>query len=88
MTSTEAIGIIDRLQKPEPWELLRISREADEALGVAIEALEKQIPMKPLPEEMDVFGKTIKPCGFCGDNPGEGYYCQWCGQRIRLKNEN
>lgn len=82
MTPKEAIERLERLQEPEPRELLRVSQEVYEALEMAIEALEKQIPMKPLPEELDVFGMAIKPCGFCGDDPGEGYYCQWCGQRI------
>ena len=81
MKTEEAIEKLKRLQKPKPWET-QIDSEMFEALEMGIEALEKQIPMKPLPEEVSVFGKTIKPCGFCGDDPGEGNFCQWCGQRI------
>ena len=39
MTNSEAIKILERLQEPEPWEP-QITREAYQALEVAIEALE------------------------------------------------
>ena len=38
-----------------------------EAFDLAIFALEKQEPMKPLPQEMDIDGRAITPCGFCGE---------------------
>lgn len=46
MKPQEAIPILERLQEPEAWEP-QISRDAYEALEMAIEALEKQIPKKP-----------------------------------------
>ena len=51
----------------------------------AIEALEKQVPIKPLPQEMDIDGRAITPCGFCGEElPHNSLYdfCPYCGQAI------
>jgi len=80
MTPQEAIPILKRLQEPEAWEP-QISRDAYEALELAIEALEKQIPMKMM-EELDISGRPIRVCGNCEDAPGNGEFCRWCGQRI------
>lgn len=58
---------------------------SEEALNMAIEALEKQVPMKPLPQEMDIDGRAITPCGFCGEElPHNSLYdfCPYCGQAI------
>lgn len=46
MTPQEAIPILKRLQEPEPWEP-HITMDTFDALELAIEALEKQIPMPP-----------------------------------------
>ena len=80
MTPQEAIPILERLQEPEPWEP-QISRDAYEALEMAIEALEKQIP-EPMMEVLDISGRPIRVCGNCEDAPGSGEFCKWCGQRI------
>lgn len=56
-----------------------------EPFDMAVEALEKQVPMKPLPQEMDIDGRAITPCGFCGEElPHNSLYdfCPHCGQRI------
>ena len=83
MTPQEAIQYLERFQEPEPWES-QITGEAYEALEMAIDALEKQIPMKRK-EELDITGKPILVCGNCGDSPGGGWdYCSWCGQRIDI----
>lgn len=51
------------------------------AFDEAIEALEKQIPMKQT-EEYDITGRPIKVCGYCRDVPRGGWdYCTWCGQK-------
>ena len=51
------------------------------AFDEAIEALEKQIPMKQT-EEYDITGRPIKVCGYCEDVPRGGWdYCTWCGQK-------
>lgn len=80
MTPQEAIPILKHLQEPEPWEP-QITFDAFDALELAIEALEKQIP-KSMMEEMDISGRPIRVCGNCGDAPGNGEFCRWCGQRI------
>ena len=53
---------------------------------MAVEALEKQIPMKLLPPEMDIDGRVITPCGYCGEElPKKAFYtyCPYCGQKIK-----
>lgn len=75
MTPQEAI---DALKKNYPFERYK---ELREAVDEAIEALEKQIPM-PMMEELDISGRPIRVCGNCGDAPGNGEFCHWCGQRI------
>ena len=55
-----------------------------EAKEMAIEALEKQIPMKHLPAELDWDGKVAYPCGNCGNDINGGDYCPWCGQRVKV----
>lgn len=51
------------------------------AVKTAIDALEKQIP-EPMMKELDISGRPIRVCGNCGDAPGNGEFCGWCGQRI------
>lgn len=66
MKPQEAIPILERLQEPEAWEP-QISRDAYEALELAIDALEKQIP-KP-PKMGYAFPKKIRAVmTFGGDN--------------------
>jgi len=58
---------------------------ARKMFDTAIAALEKQVPMKPLPQEMDIDGRAITPCGFCCEElPHNSLYdfCPHCGQRI------
>lgn len=54
----------------------------EEMFDMAIEAIEKQIPMKPLSPDVDAYGKVITPCGNCGEaiDPIQDY-CPWCGQK-------
>jgi len=62
-----------------------ITNKPLEACDLAISALEKQEPMKPLPQEMDIDGRAITPCGFCGEElPHNSLYdfCPYCGQAI------
>ena len=74
MTQQDVILVLNRLKAD-------LSLEYQEALDEAIEALEKQIP-EPMMEELDISGRPIKVCGNCGDAPGNGEFCNWCGQRI------
>ena len=56
-----------------------------DALTLAIYALEKQEPMKPLQREMDIDGRAITPCGFCGEELPRNIlynFCPYCGQAI------
>ena len=58
------------------------------AYSLAIEAIKKQIPMKPAPKELaeEQHFKVptyITPCGNCGEPINFLHsYCPWCGQRI------
>jgi uncharacterized protein (UPF0212 family) len=55
------------------------------AVEIAVEAMEKMIPMENLPYEMGVDGGVIYPCGNCGEDV-EGYdFCPWCGQKVWRK---
>lgn len=61
-----------------------------EALDAAIDALEKQEPMKPLQQEMDIDGRAITPCGFCGEELPRNIlynFCPYCGQAIDRRKE-
>ena len=79
MNTNEAIQKIKRVKGLYAY-------ESDyEALDMAIDALEKQVPMKPLQQEMDIDGRAITPCGFCGEElPHNSLYdfCPYCGQAI------
>lgn len=59
-----------------------LSVRAYHAVQMGVEALEKQIPMS-MKEEVDISGRPIRVCGNCGDAPGSGEFCRWCGQRIK-----
>lgn len=56
------------------------------AFDMAIEALEKQIPMKTLAPELGVSPRypIIIPCGNCGMELADRMweYCPWCGQKV------
>ena len=63
--------------------------EQREALYIAIEAMEKQIPMKPKPKELAVeqpfknHTVYIRPCGNCGEGLNFLHpFCPWCGQKV------
>lgn len=55
--------------------------EICEAYDLAMEAIEKQIPMERLDPEFGQNGRIIYPCGNCGEELGSGDYCQFCGQK-------
>lgn len=79
MTNREAIEWFKKRRDSSPM------AGARKMFDMAIEALEKQVPMKPLPQEMDIDGHAITPCGFCGEAlPHNSLYdfCPYCGQAI------
>ena len=53
---------------------------------LAVDALEKQIPEKTMPQELGISSRhpIIIPCGNCGMELGDRMweYCPWCGQAI------
>lgn len=76
MTYKEAIAILDGVAKVMPF--------TDEAVKVAKESLEKQVPLKPM-KMLSVYGEVEYDCKNCGteviDN-GFDTYCPACGQAI------
>ena len=70
-----AINHIKSSMDIDPW-----------AMEIAVEAMEKQIPMKTAPHEIGHDGRIEIPCGNCGsdlNDNGIGWeYCPYCGQNI------
>lgn len=84
MTNENAINILRWLNPP------RADKESFDdfvqTIDIAIEALEKQIPMKPMHPQMGIDGRKIVPCGYCGEELPENMtyeYCPYCGQKIK-----
>ena len=71
MTEAEAINI---LQLNTPFVA---SKEANKAVEVAINALEKQIAKKPI-----VQGLGQRYCSVCGCGGANHQYCARCGQKL------
>lgn len=83
MTNENAINILHWL-KPSYTD--KENFNFTQAIEMAVEALEKQIPMKLLPPEMCIDGRVITPCGYCGEElPKKAFYtyCPYCGQKIK-----
>lgn len=83
MTEKEAIGYIEDLQRILTQYRFHFSNEFAEANGMALEALELQIPKK-VKIERGRFTDFYCPC--CGCKVGEYShvppYCENCGQRL------
>lgn len=77
MTNQEAISIIDTVAAGMEHRYMYSDEEISEAFDMAVEALEKQIPMKP----KSVF---CSQCGeeFTDDDYWSADYCRNCGQAI------
>lgn len=76
MKAEEAIDIIKRMYKGTP------TTEQYEALEKAYEALEKQLPKKPV-FKRNAYG-GISVCPICGVSD-YGKYCRQCGQAIKYE---
>lgn len=74
MTAERAIKILKGLHPA-------LSRAGKEAIGEAVEALEKQIPKKPNRGYGIFYSEDARFCPVCGD-PSSNTYCRTCGQRI------
>ena len=78
MTNEEAINAIKSNYPPENYTILR------EGLDMAIEALEKQVPKKPVNYDSVPHSR----CPVCNnavkvfEDSHECHYCPYCGQRI------
>lgn len=79
MTEEEAIEILR-----EEYDYAQLPSYVNQALGMAIKALEKQIPYLPKPNNCK--GGAIPVCGKCGGimdlMQGDLDYCPNCGQKI------
>lgn len=76
---TEAIDCL-KSNKPTSGYLM-----LQEAIGMAIQALEKQIPKKPLQKSYMVKGAVVCPkCEFVALTVDE--YCSHCGQKLDWSN--
>lgn len=94
MTASEAHTYLEDLQRGLTRNRNDYPQEIIEANGVAILALEKQIPKKPKPHKVDVKkikignghwckGTTIYYCPNCKDFISRAYkFCHKCGQAL------
>ena len=77
MTYEEAINAIKCNYPPEHYSMLR------ETLDMAIEALQKQIPKKPMAIKIPAkWGGHDYRCPVCATRVFEQSYCMSCGQAI------
>lgn len=85
MTYKEAHGYIEDLQRILTQYRFMFSKELMEANGKAIEALEKQIPKKPIRIKLNEQSTKIirYRCPACHkDVVRSGFYCWSCGQKM------
>lgn len=73
MTESEAIKVIKNNRPTSGYTML------NEALGIAINALDKQIPKKPT---KDKYVLELDFCPMCGTEVTNCNYCPLCGQKI------
>ena len=58
-------------------------RKHNKAISMAIEALEKQIPEKPIEKYTDYDGTEAGLCPFCNEGVDEKMnFCSYCGHAI------
>lgn len=98
MTESEAIMIIEN-ERPSCGEKIKFTEEEKyEAYSMAIQALEKQMPMKPIMKQYfkDMEEKYLccPTCGeiltdrIPGDNKTFCFHCMNCGQKLDWSDEN
>ena len=70
-----AIRHIESSLDVDPW-----------AREIAVDAMQKQIPMKTGPKELGISTRNpiITPCGNCGMEIADRMwcFCPWCGQKV------
>lgn len=88
MTLEETIGILEKDIHTDPPKSAVTARKHDKAILMALKALEKQIPKKPI--ERFTGNEYVCECPTCHgltDTPKEVViqsvqYCSWCGQKL------
>lgn len=75
MTKQEAIAILQ-----EERDYAQFPKYVKEALIIAKEAIEKQIPKSPLKTRSEIV------CPTCNTLVGSSPYCRYCGQAIERSN--
>lgn len=88
MTLEETIGILEKDIHTDPPKSAITARKHDKAILMALKALEKQIPKKPI--ERFTGNEYVCECPICHgltDTPKEVViqsiqYCSWCGQKL------
>lgn len=83
MTLEEAIGILEKDIHTDPPKSAITARKHDKAILMALKALEKQIPKKPIILDVLIVGINWK-CPLCGtqvvsDAESRDKYCVECG---------
>lgn len=69
---------------------MRVKRMSMDRREAIIEALEKQVPKKPLKNPKEFYGRNLYSCPVCGC----GYFfdsnkfCYHCGQKLDWSEEN
>lgn len=90
MINEEAVAFLSRYLDSEYY-----TDKCNEPHQIAIEALEKQIPKKPIYEDTgNIYGAFKRTCSNCGDvcmiskraKPFE-HYCRYCGQKLDWSDE-
>ena len=90
MTNQEAIDyLLNPLSLPESMDIKDKLKWHEDALNMAIEALEKHEPMETAPEELGITAMSpiITPCGNCGMELTDRmwFFCPWCGQKTKWR---
>lgn len=88
MTLEEAVNILEKDIHTDPPKSAITARKHDEAIFMALKALEKQIPKKPI--ERFTGNEYVCECPICHgltDTPKEVVvqsiqHCSWCGQKL------
>lgn len=86
MTLEETIGILEKDIHTDPPKSAITARKHDKAILMALKALEKQIPKKPI--EKFTGDEYVCECPICLTyTPNEVeiqsiQYCSWCGQKL------
>ena len=94
MSPREAIQMLERMLDPDPWEDYGLSDKAKEALQMAVEVLERQVPKKATGKNERYTGNDEMFCPICLTylgyrdkrthivKPLDGDFCGRCGQKI------